>query len=610
MVKKLILALVLVFVTATRALAQGEFTTNYQVDYQVATNGQTRAQLQVELINKLSNIYASEFALSIGSTNLTNIRLTTPEAELTPQVVQGNKTTNITVVFPEKVLGKDKSQQFTLEFTTTDFARSLGNVWEISIPKLAESESLSRYDLTLSIPASFGQAAVITPAPISQTKSGPNVVFRFNTESLFENGISATFGQEQWYDFNLKYQLNNPNFYPVETEIALPPDTPWQQVLYQTIEPAPSNIRVDPDGNWLASYRLGSQANLEVVATGSATLFLKPRSDFPRSYNDTVNYLKFQPYWESDQPKIKALAKELTTPKQIYLYVVSNLIYDYGRLGESITRLGAANALDNRDSALCMEFTDLFIALSRAAGIPARAVNGYAYTDNSALRPLSLKQDVLHAWPEYYDPEQQLWRPVDPTWGNTTGGVDYFSNTDLNHFAFVILGQDSRYPIPAGAYKTDDQPAKNVHVDFGRSVQATKGLKLSLDLPKESLAGVNLKGKIIVANTGNVALYRVPVQLTSQLLKPQPDSWQIEALPPLSRAEIEFTLPASGWNSRFTDTLTAASDLDQTSRQLTVTPAYNLVFGSLAFRLALASLLGLVMLKLIYARLVKSKSHQ
>ena len=590
-----------------RVLAAGEFTTNYEVDYRVMTNGLTQARMNIELINQLSNIYASEFTLSIGSTNLTDIRLQTASGPIEPKIALGNKTTNITVIFPEKILGKDKSQKFTLEFKTSDFSRRLGNVWEISIPKLAKSESLSTYRLSLAVPDTFGQAATLTPAPAGQTAADSQTIYRFDSDALYQSGISATFGREQWYDFSFDYYLTNQNFYPVNTEIALPPDTAWQQVLYGTIEPRPVNLRADADGNWLAAYRLPASSELKVTATGSATLFLEPRADYPWGINDRVNYRQPQKYWEADQPRLKDLAATLAGPRGIYNYVVENLIYDYGRLNSTSTRLGAANALDNQNSALCLEFTDLFIALSRARGIPSRAVNGYAYTDNSNLRPLSLKQDVLHAWPEYYDETRELWRPVDPTWGNTTGGVDYFEQTDLNHFAFVILGADSSYPIPAGAYKTSDQPAKNVRVTFGHSLSPNPAVELAIDLPEENLAGVNLTGKIVAVNTGNVALYRVPLILDSQFFQPETQSWEIAFLPPHGSASVDFTLPAAGWTSRFTDTLTAATDLNQTSRRLTITPAYRLVFGSQAFRLALFSFAALLVLKLIYARLVKAK---
>ena len=589
--------------------AAGEFATNYRVNYRVGTDGQTRSRMEVELTNKLSNIYASEFTLSIGSTNLSEISLSTPDGPIEPQVARGNKTTNITVIFPKKVLGKDKSQQFTLEFTTTDFARHLGNIWEVSIPKLAKSEDLNSYNLTLSIPTAFGQAAMLTPAPTSQQTNDGLTVYRFSSDSLYQSGISATFGTEQWYDFRLRYHLTNANFYPVETEIALPPDTAWQQVLYQTIDPTPTNIRLDADGNWLARFRLGASSNLQVTATGSAALYLQPRSDYPWGINPNVNYLQPLKYWEADQSKIKALADKLSTPRQIYDYAVDHLIYDYGRLGSAPTRLGAANALDKQDSALCLEFTDLFIALARAAGIPARAVNGFAYTDNANLRPLSLEQDVLHAWPEYYDDQRQLWRPIDPTWGNTTGGVDFFNQTDLNHFAFVTLGQDSAYPIPAGAYKTDDQPAKNVAVNFGHSVLPRPQLQLELKLPREGLAGVSLTGKILVKNSGNVALYQTPIKLATETLQPLIDSWTIDFLAPQSQTEIEFSLPASSWRSNFTETLTASTALTQTTESITLTPAYRLVLANRAVRFGALSLTLLVVLKLIYAGYLKANSH-
>ena len=161
-----------------------------------------------------------------------------------------------------------------------------------------------------------------------------------------------------------------------------------------------------------------------------------------------------------------------------------------------------------------------------------------------------------------------------------------------------------RIGIPAGAYKADDQPAKNVSVTFGRSVTVKPQVELALDLPRESLAGVSLTGKIKVTNNGNAALYQIPVRLDTG--RSQSD-WEIAVLPPLASTEIEFTLPATSWNSRFTDTITAVTDLDQTSRQLTITPAYRLVFGNQAFRLALLSLTGLLVLKLVHARLVKAK---
>jgi len=54
---------------------------------------------------------------------------------------------------------------------------------------------------------------------------------------------------------------------------------------------------------------------------------------------------------------------------------------------------------------------------------------------------------------------------IDPTWGSTTSGIDYFKNLDLDHIAFVIKGSESEYPIPAGGYKFENA-SKDVNVRF------------------------------------------------------------------------------------------------------------------------------------------------
>jgi len=171
-------------------------------------------------------------------------------------------------------------------------------------------------------------------------------------------------------------------------------------------------------------------------------------------------------YWQSDDGQIKLIASNLKTPEAIYDFVSRNLKYDTARVQPNAQRIGAVAALQSPDQAICMEFTDLFIALARAAGIPAREINGYAYTENPALQPLSLVNDVLHSWPEYYDKNKGAWIPIDPTWG-ATSGQDYFNKLDLRHFAFVIHGKIDTEPYSPGSYKLGVNPQKDVYVSFG-----------------------------------------------------------------------------------------------------------------------------------------------
>lgn len=609
MAKRLICLLVIFFFSFTKAQAQTEFATDYSVSYTVLSSGVTQTRFDISLINQLSNIYAREFSLSIGSTKLESITVIDKQGNNLPATINiGNKTTQVTIPFAEKVLGKDQSQDFSLHFNSLDFANKLGSVWEISIPKLSPSESLRNYQLQLAIPQSFGQPASLTPKPISITSSDGYNHYRFSPQDLAISGISATFGTSQFFDFSLLYHLQNPNIYPVKTEISLPPDTAFQQVLYQTLEPKPDDIRVDLDGNWLATYHMPAKQNLEILATGSAELTLSVRPEFPSVVEPiSLDYLKPQKYWESDNPNIVSLAQKLENPKTIYQYVVDNLIYDYGRLTENTTRFGAANALDKPDSAICMEFTDLFVSLARASGTPARAVNGFAYTTNSALRPLSLKKDVLHAWPEYYNEKSGIWQPIDPTWGNTTGGVDFFSQLDLNHFTFAILGQDSAYPVPAGAYKLEGQETKDVHVDFGRSVTPFTDVALQLEIPSESLAGISLSSFLTISNNGNHALYDIPVTVKSEFFPDLNQTFQVPILPPFSSTQISLNIPATSWNENQSAIITATTPYSELTKTIKFKPAYILLGKPLVFLPFLFSLLGLALLfKLLKKR---SKRH-
>ena len=374
--------------------------------------------------------------------------------------------------------------------------------------------------------------------------------------------------------------------------------------MYQSIDPIPEEINLDQDGNWLATYLISPKKNITVKALGSAQINLEPNLYFPGFIlENPQDYLQAQKYWEVDHPEIQKLGIKLKTPQAIYQYVVDNLIYDYGRLSETTTRFGAANTIDNQDSAICMEFTDLFIALARAANIPARAINGYAYTTNSALRPLSLKKDVLHAWPEYYDQEKQLWIPVDPTWGNTTGGVDFFNSTDLNHFAFTMLGLDSQYPVPAGAYKGKDQTTKDINIQFGEALKPVESSSLSFNLPSKVVAGLPINGQIIIKNTGNQALYAQTVSLNPGQFKADQLKWEISVLPPFSSKVIDFELKASSWHSSLTSQLIANSDLSETRHQLVLTPAYQYLMDNTKIKYSLIAVISILFGWLVYVKI-------
>ncbi|MBI3385643.1 transglutaminase domain-containing protein, partial [Candidatus Gottesmanbacteria bacterium] len=382
-------------------LAVGEFQANYEVRYDVSPSGSTIVTQSVGLTNKLTNLYPKQYSIIIDSDKISDVIASDGGGVINANVSLKDGKTTITLPFNEQVVGVGKTLSFTLRYQHNDVAHKNGRIWEINVPGVENDPDLGRYRVSLTVPPSFGPNAYLSPVAADRGY--------WTKDQMIQGGISAAYGDKQVFIFNLHYAIANPTVTTRRTEIALPPDTEYQDVSITSINPQPKTVIRDADGNWLAQYDLLAGQKMDINAELTIAVYLRPKaSQKPVSVNPS-DYVKPLQYWEVYDPKIVALAKQYKTPREIYTFVVQKLTYDYGRVSQNPIRRGAIGALADPTRSICMEFTDLFIAIARAAGIPAREVVGFAYTTNSRLRPLSLVSDVLHAWPEYYDSITQLW---------------------------------------------------------------------------------------------------------------------------------------------------------------------------------------------------------
>ncbi len=528
-------------------LAQEEFTISKEILYQLDEQGRAQVRHQVQMTNNFSSIYATHYSLTItGNQLIKNISATSQNnnQELATEVDRANRDlTKITVFFDPPVTGKNKTNHFIVKYQVDDFVENLGQTKRVIIPKINDIGQIEETSLKISAPKSFGPPSFVSPRNFQKQTSETETIISFSQADLFEKEVMAIFGEIQSMQFNLKYFLENLDDEAKEMTIALPPDTSYQKVFLTNLDPKPQQVTIDEDGNWLAHYWLQAKEELTIEARGIVQITAEPQSP-PIIPVDFSAYLKEDVYWEVNDPKIRNLAQDLKTVEQIYHYVVNNLEYNFDRVrNRQIARKGALEALRNPDQAICTEFTDLFIALARAAGIPARELNGYAYSTNPQMLPSTLYADVLHSWPEYWDNKAKTWRQVDPTW-EATSNVDYFNKMDMTHFAFVIHGQSSQFPLPAGAYQRRDQHRKSVNISFTKDAPDLTFSDFEIDstFPNELAAGRNLAGEIIITNPNNRAFYQIEVELVGEGVGVSPKRITIPALPPLGQAKLSATL--------------------------------------------------------------------
>jgi transglutaminase-like putative cysteine protease len=132
-------------------------------------------------------------------------------------------------------------------------------------------------------------------------------------------------------------------------------------------------------------------------------------------------------FLETNASDIQSLAAQLSQntgticdiEQNIYTNVIDRM--EYG--GYVAYNAGALSAL-NKGSGDCTDYADLTIALSRAAGIPARFLEGITYSKDGFYEEAQTKHD----WLEVYLPGAG-WVPMDPTWGEGQPAQYYASMT-------------------------------------------------------------------------------------------------------------------------------------------------------------------------------------
>lgn len=524
-----VFALTSILLYPSHAIAANNYSTSFISTYQVTPVGTTHVTHQIDITNQVPHAYLTKYTISLGSDTIQSLRVTSQGQKIAFTEQKNGPVTDLSFNIPHPVIGKDQQLNLQIAYETTSIATRYGDIWEINIPRLSRANEASYYKRQIIVPPSLGEPRVATPkaSMMSQDEEG----IRLEYVGFPNNSISLLFGESLTYELNLTYHLSNKFPSSTDTELALPPDTEYQRVLVGELSPPPQSIKLDVDGNWLAVYPLKASSQQEIKAKLFVTLHPQPQYKITMP-TDLTALTKPTKYWDTKSTSITTLAHKLTTPEQIYNYLVENLSYDFSKIGQGADRLGGSKALNNPGSAICTEFTDSFVTLARAAGIEAREINGYAYNTGSNLKTTN-QIDMLHAWPEYYDRANQTWVAIDPTLGQTSG-LDYFNKLDFGHLTFVRHGLEDSYPYPAGTYKSDPTE-KTISID---PVHEIPQIVDKLEIKEQDKA-------YLIQNLGNVAIHDKQINL------PDGSKTTIAYLPPYGEYRYDFHTPQATFHKFF-----------------------------------------------------------
>ncbi|HEC65842.1 MAG TPA: hypothetical protein ENI23_11130 [bacterium] len=384
--------------------------------------------------------------------------------EMTFDKEQDDEAFDLKVKYPRD-LRSGQSITFKLEYSNYELAEQVGALWDIYIHGFDESfkftggNTTTNYNTSLIVPDSLGAENFVNPKPISNTSAGGKTTYKFSQESLIDAFIWTQRGKTQIYRFKIEQEVNstgeNSTGFYNQYKFVIPRDIDGaeiqQKVFYTDISPMPKYVEVDDEGNLIGVFEFGTDFSGKIVVEGYAEVqvigdidetVVTNLSDVPQSLN---SYLEAAEFWEVDDPDLQAKALELKGNKtnvfniveSTYQFVVDSI--DYSQVKRfGINERQGASATFHGGSAVCMEYSDLFLTLSRAQGIPVRAAFGYGYDS----RTPSDEQEA-HQWVDVYMPGIDKWVGVDVTWGES--GTTLIGG-DLNHFYTHVAGENPNTP--------------------------------------------------------------------------------------------------------------------------------------------------------------------
>ncbi len=491
------------------------------ITYDINDAGTTRITYDINLENSDPNTYITKYTLSTGLSDAKNVEAKLENGQtLSYEIRIEDSGSNIEVSFPQP-RSPQTNVRWSLSFTSADVINEVGKVKEIAVPGFIGDFDLS---VILKVPNNFGNVNYYSRTPDEISDEGQKKVLKYTAQEIRESGILVSLDDTQVFDFTYKYELKNEEENTkIRATIALPPDYKNQKIYFDNFEPKPANGYRDADGNYVAEYIVEPGDGYEVLIQGKAVLTNAIDNNFAKPELDLSKYLVQDEYWDTEDAAIVTLVGELTkdisTDKEkgraIYDYVVNNLSYNQDALSDANRgRLGAANVLIAKDNAICQEYTDLFITLARAAGLPARMLAGYT----TAGIGYDLPDNTLHAWAEFYT-EEDGWITVDPTWESTSEGFNFFGNVGLSHFVLSIRGIDSEDPPLVLSFVSSDDVSDNLVIKpVTANVERTNEIVVKTNFPELMRTIIKNKGTISIENNTNVVLTGINIFVESENL--------------------------------------------------------------------------------------------
>ncbi|MBS3815330.1 MAG: transglutaminase domain-containing protein [Hadesarchaea archaeon] len=401
------------------------------LNYYINLDNSIEVQMKFTLVNDSNNTGVQSVSRTVPSTTIENLRVHDASGNpLDHEIDYSNDQAIISIYFDGRV-GAGSELTYFVNFSIPDSIdregpRYRGVFGQVNL----DSNNIPYHNYLVN---AYGppESELFLYEPSGVEISGENLSYstQLDPPTSFDGLKGTWYRTPVYYKLTLTETASNNNTEKISdlsfNLMLFNKESSWQNTgLIETTGPL-DTLYVGDENNWRGVFDLNDLSpgetkefqielvyELEVYESNITVSEVGDLSDVPSKLD---NYLKPQEYWESNHSTIQQAANSITegvnnsylVTKKIINFVNKKLDYKV-----QSDRLGALQAYLSGEGD-CSEYTDLSIALARAAGLPARASYGWGYGENELIG---------HAWPEFYLPNQG-WEPADPTWTDTGGQI-------------------------------------------------------------------------------------------------------------------------------------------------------------------------------------------
>ncbi len=414
-------------------LSQGNVfaaSSNYEIStkYLLANDGTAKVSSTLTATNINAETTPSEITLPIVGSNPEDVVAKYDDgAAITSTLSEDKK--SVVLKTSKDNTGDKKTWKVVLTYES-DLAKKYGKTTLFNVPAQKYGDlTIKKEVIQMQAAVELGLGVARGPKPeITSVSLGEQVFTWSNKDGAFTESVGLIFGEQAVANFTLDTTLKNNSWWWQTLEVVMPPDTNQQSVVLDSIEPKPSKVRLDLDGNIIAEYSMRPKGSVNVKASGKIHVFnysyaLDGSSGLDSIPEDLKNsYTAANETWNGDSVDI-----DVKTDQPVSQIIEDVFMATVDKIPD-----------DKATIELSQEWSNKLIGELRTIGIPARLVLGNSYTDGfetfDEAQPL--------AWVEAYAPATG-WVTLDPI---AQRGSDLYGFSDVQRIALVLRGGDPGYP--------------------------------------------------------------------------------------------------------------------------------------------------------------------